>query len=89
VPIDEFNYDCFFFGVFVCSGGHELSKSTGNAGGRIACGMFTGSLAKLLPDAPCHAIWNSFFDKLLHLLIALCYCFQGSLDFRAEAESVR
>uniref|UniRef100_K4AF55 superoxide dismutase n=1 Tax=Setaria italica TaxID=4555 RepID=K4AF55_SETIT len=26
-------------------GGHELSKSTGNAGGRIACGMFTVSPA--------------------------------------------
>lgn len=23
---------------FVASGGHELSKSTGNAGGRVACG---------------------------------------------------
>lgn len=23
---------------FSCVGGHELSKSTGNAGGRVACG---------------------------------------------------
>ena len=36
--------------VFVCSGGHELSKSTGNAGGRVACGTFTGHF---LPKASC------------------------------------
>jgi Cu/Zn superoxide dismutase len=27
--------------VFLCLGGHELSLSTGNAGGRLACGMFS------------------------------------------------
>ncbi|AQL06660.1 Superoxide dismutase [Zea mays] len=25
--------------LFARSGGHELSKSTGNAGGRVACGI--------------------------------------------------
>lgn len=28
-----------FHSVFLSSGGHELSLSTGNAGGRLACGM--------------------------------------------------
>lgn len=27
-----------FTNAFVFSGGHELSKTTGNAGGRLACG---------------------------------------------------
>lgn len=33
----------FFFNnfIFVHSGGHELSKTTGNAGGRVACGEFS------------------------------------------------
>lgn len=34
--------------AFVCSGGHELSKSTGNAGGRVACGTVACSPAPFL-----------------------------------------
>lgn len=52
-----------FFGVFVCSGGHELSKSTGNAGGRIACGMFTGSLAKLRTTGCSLSCYLEFFFR--------------------------
>jgi len=49
VPLNEFK-DLV---LCSCSGGHELSKSTGNAGGRVACGAFTGSPAPLLPKASC------------------------------------
>lgn len=55
------------FCVRLCSGGHELSKSTGNAGGRVACGKlsqlnFTHS--RLVSDMLCY-IYLAITRKLL------------------------
>jgi hypothetical protein len=74
-------YRCFLFydnilnnisSRYCCIGGHELSKTTGNAGGRIACGKHA------------HLIVNSI--SLRHSLYKIltiqcetlfCYCFIG------------
>lgn len=42
--VHPFLHASFYILSCFCSGGHELSKTTGNAGGRIACGKQSGFL---------------------------------------------
>lgn len=69
---------CSHFRLFIYLGGHELSLSTGNAGGRLACGMLLADsviahykyTTKFSLHSPCvYSPWYGLWILLCYIMI--------------------